>query len=337
MMNSFRRRKPYIYYSITQADSEASGRCYIRQVPVSRSRKPIIVSLAAVLLCGGAFLFAPVRLAGLVLIGHSPSCTFTRAVTSADWARRLAESKDRILAESRLLETDAAGFRQWETPRGRFWIPSGNDYGLPYNLSEQANAIYGVGEQAVRTNDIVLDCGANVGVYTRVALDAGARLVVAIEPAPENVECLRRNLAAEIAAGRVIIYEKGVWDKDDFLTINVAPGNQAADSFVISTKDFQTGQRLPLTTIDKLTAELKLERVDYIKMDIEGAEQRAILGARETLRRFRPRLSLSSYHLPEDPHKIPQLVRDAWPGYRMECGPCTYANGNIRPDVLYFR
>ncbi len=71
-------------------------------------------------------------------------------------------------------------------------------------------------------------------------------------------------------------------------------------------------------------------------MDIEGAEQRAILGARETLRQFRPRLALSSYHVPDDPQKIPQLVRAAWSGYRMECGPCTYANGSIRPDVLYF-
>jgi len=130
-----------------------------------------------VLICGGAFLFAPVRLSGLVLVGRSPACTFARAVTSAGHARRLMETKDRILAASRLLETDAAGFRHWETPRGRFWIPSGNDYGLPFNLSEQANAIYGVGEQAVRANDIVLDCGANVGVYTRAALEAGEPLV----------------------------------------------------------------------------------------------------------------------------------------------------------------
>jgi FkbM family methyltransferase len=297
----------------------------------------MVVLLVAVLVCGGAFLFAPVRLAGLVLIGHSPSCSFARAVTSADWARRLMETKDRILAASRLLETDAAGFQHWRTPRGLFWIPSGEGYGLPFNLSEQENAIYGTGERAVRAGDIVLDCGANIGVYTRTALDAGARLVIAIEPAPENIECLRRNFTAEVASGRVIIYEKGVWDKDDFLIINVAPGNPAADSFVITPQGSQAGQRLPLTTIDKLTAELKLERVDYIKMDIEGAEKRALVGARETLRRFRPRLALSSYHVPDDPQKIPELVRAAWPGYRMECGPCTYANGNIRPDVLYFR
>jgi hypothetical protein len=72
-------------------------------------------------------------------------------------------------------------------------------------------------------------------------------------------------------------------------------------------------------------------------MDIEGAEQRALVGARETIRKFHPRLSLSTYHRPDDPEKIPQIVRDLWSGYRMECGPCAYADGRIRPDVLYFR
>ena len=73
-------------------------------------------------------------------------------------------------------------------------------------------------------------------MYTREALAEGAKLVVAIEPAPENLECLRRNLADEVAAGRVIIYGKGVWDKEDFLTIRVSPDNPAADSFRITSR-----------------------------------------------------------------------------------------------------
>ena len=296
---------------------------------------PLGLLLAA--LAGGAFSFAPVRLGALVLAGRSPVCPLRQAVQCESHAKRLRETKDRILAASRLIREDPEGFRLWQTPNGRYWIPRGADYVLPFNLSEQVNNIYGVGRQAVQAGDIVLDCGANVGVYTRKALDAGAKLVVAIEPAPENLECLRRNFPAEIAAGQVIVYPKGVWDKDDFLTLNVAPGNPAADSFVIQPEGSHPGGKLPLTTIDKLVKELDLARVDYIKMDIEGAEQRALIGARETLAQFRPRLALSSYHRPDDPEKIPQLVRHAWPGYRMECGPCAYVNGHIRPDVLYFR
>ncbi len=304
---------------------------------ITRRSKVVPALLIIALAVGVSFLFAPVRLAGLVLIGRSPQCTFERAVASDDHKRRLNEVKDRIFAASRLIETDSSGMRHWQTPRGSFWIPPGEDWGLPFNLSEQENRIYGTGEQAVHAGDVVLDCGANVGVYVREALAEGAKLVVAIEPAPENLECLRRNLAAEVAAGSVIIYGKGVWDKDDFLTIRVSPDNPAADSFVITQKGSHEGVRLPLTTIDKLVEELKLERVDYIKMDIEGAEQRALTGGAQTLRRFHPRLALSAYHTPEDPAKIPVLVRQAWEGYRMECGPCAYSAGIVRPDVLYFR
>ncbi|MCL6546288.1 MAG: FkbM family methyltransferase [Bryobacteraceae bacterium] len=298
------------------------------------------IALAVVLIAGG--LLASLQrerlwLASLYFTGRSPHCSFWSAIDTLDHERRLTAVKDRILAASRLLETDAQGFRHWQTPKGNFWIPPGQDYGLPFNLSEQENKIYGTGPRAVQPGDVVLDCGANVGVFTREALAAGARLVVAIEPAPENLECLRRNLSQEVAAGRVVIYEKGVWDKDDFLTINVAPNNPAADSFVLMPEGAVPSVKLPLTTIDKLVQELKLDRVDYIKMDIEGAEQQALAGARETLRRFHPRLSLSSYHRPDDPERIPVLVREAWDGYRMECGPCTYANGILRPDVLYFR
>jgi FkbM family methyltransferase len=318
---AFRSQRPHV-------------RCYIHSVKLHR----IGISLAFLIpLTLAAVYREPLRLLGLVAIGRSPDCPTAQAVDCLDHARRLRETKDRILAASFLVKTDEAGFRLWETPYGRFWIPPGADYVLPFNLSEQENNIYGVGEQAVRPGDIVLDCGANVGVYTRTALKAGAKLVVAIEPAPENLTCVRRNFAKEIAAGRVIVYAKGVWDKDDFLTLNVDSENPAADSFVIKPEGSHPGQKLPLTTIDKLVAELELPRVDYIKMDIEGAEQQALIGARETLAKFRPRLALSSYHRPDDPEKIPKLVHWAWPGYKMECGPCAYANGIIRPDVLYFR
>jgi FkbM family methyltransferase len=287
--------------------------------------------------CALCYFYAPARLAAIVALGRSPVCPMSRAIHSADELQKQIAYKDNILYASKLLEKDPAGYHLWDTPDGRYWIPQGSDYVLPYNLAEQRRKIYGVGEQDVHSGDIVLDCGANVGVYTRVALRNGAKLVVAIEPAPENIECLRRNFAAEISGGRVILYEKGVWDKDEMLVMRVDPQNSAADSFIIQREGAVETKQLPLTTIDKLVAELKLERVDHIKMDIEGAEQRALQGAHDTLARYHPRMSLASYHVPSDPERMPQLIRQAWPEYKMECGPCAEANGHVRPDVLYFR
>lgn len=304
---------------------------------MSLRRKLRWAAVAVVAAALAVYFITPVRLAALYLTGRAGPCPWRETLRSADNLRWQIELKDRILAASRLLEQDPAGYNLWETPKGRYWIPRGSDYSLPFNLAEQERKIYGQGEQGVQPGDVVLDCGASVGVFTREALAAGARLVVAVELAPENLECLRRNFAAEVRVGRVIIYPKGVWDKDDMLTLYVDPGNSPADSVVMRPERAREGPKVPLTTIDKLVEELQLERVDFIKMDVEGAEQRALVGARRTLERFRPRLALSAYHREDDPQRIPELVRQAWPGYRMQCGVCADAKLFVRPDVLFFR
>lgn len=291
--------------------------------------------LVAVAVAAGYF-YAPARLFAIAAVGRSPVCPMQNALKAAENEQEQVRFKDEILARSNLRQKEPDGFELWDTPMGSYWIPDGGKYVLPWNLAEQKRKIYGTGAQAVQKGDVVLDCGANIGVFTREALNAGAKLVVAIEPAPENIECLRRNFQAEIAGGQVIVYPKGVWDKDDVLTLNIDPHNSAADSFLIEREGGHKGLQAPLVPIDKLVAELNLPRVDYIKMDIEGAEQRAIAGGNGTIAKFHPRLSLSAYHHPTDPERIPQLVRQAWSGYRMECGPCAEANGRVRPDILYF-
>jgi FkbM family methyltransferase len=259
-----------------------------------------------------------------------------QALKADDNEKLQIATKDKILYASKLLEKDPKGYHLWQTPHGPYWIPEGSDYVLPFNLAEQERKIYGTGARAVQPNDIVLDCGANVGVFVRESLNNGARVVVAIEPAPENIECLRRNFEKEIKDNRVIIYPKGVWDKDDVLTLSVDPKNSAADSFVIKREGAQPVMQIPLTTIDKLVVELNLPRVDYIKMDIEGAELKALSGAQSTLSRFKPRLSISAYHAPDHPAMIPKLIRQADANYQMECGPCAETESGVRPDVLYF-
>jgi FkbM family methyltransferase len=296
-----------------------------------------VILVLVVVLVAAVLFYPPLRLSAIVLAGRSPVCPFGEAVKSESNLVQQIEIKDRILGASKLLEKDPAGFHLWQTPKGTYWIPEGSDYVLPFNLAEQERRIYGSGERFVQPGDTVLDCGANVGVFTREALKAGAKLVVAIEPAPENLECLRRNYAPEISKGVVIVYPKGVWDQDASLTMNIDKHNSAADSFVLQPEGAQPStQTIALTTIDKLVSELKLDSVNFIKMDIEGAEPKALAGARATLARFHPKLSVSAYHKPNDPVEIPQVIRQGWPGYSMQCGPCAVANGKIRPDILWF-
>ena len=294
---------------------------------------------ALVLLLGGVlFLWPAARLSAIYALGRASVCPYDRVTGAPKEIEDQIAAKDRILNASKKLETDAKGFERWSTPKGEYWIPKGSHFVLPFNLAEQERDIYTGAEVRVKPGAVVLDCGANIGVFTRLSLDRGAAKVIAIEPAPENIESLRRNFAKEIAGGRVVVYAKGVWDKDDFLTLNVDPHNSAADSFVIHRDGGHDGEKVPLTTIDKLVVELGLERVDFIKMDIEGAEVRALNGAKATIARHHPLMALSAYHNPTDPVEVPKAVKAAWDGYRLQCGPCAEVKQNfyVRPDILYF-
>jgi FkbM family methyltransferase len=244
---------------------------------------------------------------------------------------RIAESCIRV-------RTDPEGYELWNTLEGDFWIPPENGQRLPWLLSNVERHSDRLGPCQVRSGDLVLDCGAHVGLFVRDALSSGARLVVAIEPAPENIECLNRNFAEEIQAGRVIVYPKGVWDREETLSFKMAPRFSAADRIVLDPQEDAEVQRIPVTTIDHLVAELGLKRIDFIKLHVEGSEHQAIMGARETIARFRPRLAIAAHHRDDDAERIPELVRAAWPGYQMKCGGCNVNRRRllILPDLLFF-
>jgi len=297
----------------------------------------LVKFLSVLLLLVNLFLWVrPFALLALSVVNRSSACPISRVLQLIREDRHCYQVRDRIRQTSRLIKEDPAGFHLWDTPKGPVWIPADSDRLVAALLAEQELKIYGTGATGVHPNDVVLDCGAHVGLYTREALAAGARLVVAIEPAPGNLECLRRNLAGAIAAGHVVVCPKGVWDRDDYLALSRAPGNSGADRVLADQAPTQEWPEVPLITIDRLVDELKLERVDFIKMDIEGAEQRALSGARDTLARYKPRLAIAGYHRRDDPAKLPALISQAWGGYQMECGLCSEENGRIRPEVLFF-
>ena len=69
-------------------------------------------------------------------------------------------------------------------------------------------------------------------------------------------------------------------------------------------------------TLDGLVDELKLDRVDFIKMDIEGAERHALAGASRLLAAYKPRLAICIYHAADDPDVVPRVVLAANDNYQ---------------------
>jgi len=171
--------------------------------------------------------------------------------------------------------------------------------------------------------DTVIDCGGCFGdTALRFAELVGpGGQVVCFEFVESNLDILQDNLSRNPAlAGAVRLVRAPVGSEDgrEVLGCDIGPASRLVPNLVGSSLAFNRPVRTYTTrTIDSVCLdELKLGRVDVIKMDIEGAEGDALLGAREVIRRFRPRLAISAYHRVDDFFRLPAIIRSIDPGYR---------------------
>ena len=140
-----------------------------------------------------------------------------------------------------------------------------------------------------------------------------------IEPIPENIRIAKREL--------------GDIENIEFLTCGV--GAKKETLHFNEEKSFSTiygngTQSVEIDTIDNI---VQTQRVDFIKLDIEGAEQDAIDGAKETILREHPTLAICTYHKAEDWYIIPQKVLAIREDYKIYLRH--YMEG-IFESVLYF-
>lgn len=134
--------------------------------------------------------------------------------------------------------------------------------------------------------DVFVDIGAHVGWYTlRAARAVGpAGFVIALEPDPVNRHQLEKNLSLNQVRNCEIV-PLAAWSR---------PGRvrwRSGQEPVWHKVDEQEGSEvIEATRVDDLVTQWNLERVDWIKMDIEGGEVEALKGAVATLCQFRPAL-----------------------------------------------
>jgi FkbM family methyltransferase len=148
----------------------------------------------------------------------------------------------------------------------------------------------------VKPGMVAADIGANFGYYTLLLADlVGERgQVHAIEPNPEIASLLRRTVALNGFAPRTTIAEAaaGVSDGSE-LTLFVPHGEPKNATVVAASTDMTDGgslHRVKCRSMDALLADC--DRVDFLKIDAEGAEQDIIAGMERVLDRFRPAVVL---------------------------------------------
>jgi FkbM family methyltransferase len=170
-----------------------------------------------------------------------------------------------------------------------------------------------IGPQA---GDYVVDAGACFGdTALAFAATAGpAGRVYAFEPVSKHLEIIRHNLAQNPAIAHTVrAFALGLGDVSHRGAAPIDTDCLSPGFSLVAVTD--QGQ-LPVVSLDSLVREGEIERVDFIKMDIEGYELAALRGAQETLRRFRPRLAVSVYHRPQDMYEVLAFLHGLGLGYK---------------------
>ncbi|UOM34836.1 FkbM family methyltransferase [Acuticoccus sp. I52.16.1] len=170
---------------------------------------------------------------------------------------------------------------------GDYWLPDQDmRWGSNRRKSKAAYAHGGRGEQIHHLEDALasvprrttaIDVGANIGAYVRLLAEAFDH-VVAIEPAADAAACLRRNIADWGVAERVTVHEIAASDRDERVAMEAEPGRRTL------TRHVTPGGDIPALPIDRLA----VCDVAFLKLDVEGYEERALHGARQTILRDRP-------------------------------------------------
>lgn len=150
-------------------------------------------------------------------------------------------------------------------------------------------------QATVKPGDVVLDVGANIGYFTLLlARGVGAAgRVVALEPDAQNVALLTRNVAQNGYADRVTILPQAAWDTSGPLRLFRSEENRG-DHHTYDDGDARESVAIDALRIDDY-APIASGPVALVKMDIQGAEYRALLGMRELLERNRDVVLLTEF------------------------------------------
>lgn len=139
---------------------------------------------------------------------------------------------------------------------------------IPYIYRE----IYLEGLYVDITNDkkdmVIVDVGSNIGVTVQYFRDF-AKKVYAIEPSSQHFEALKKNKTYN-KWDNVEIFKLAIADKDGEMKLNTLEQNKTCHSLI---NDYgQGGEMVKTQAFDTFFKENKIKKVDFMKFDVEGAE-----------------------------------------------------------------
>ena len=163
-------------------------------------------------------------------------------------------------------------------------------------------------------NESYLDLGAYRGDTIAEFLNYSGgsyEHITALEPDIRTYKKLR-----EYASGfpDTQLFNMGIWSNDCDLILSSSLGRGSSLAAGTDSASRSQSQSLAVTCIDTL---YKRRVLTYLKMDVEGAEEQALLGGAGVIARDRPKLNIALYHRTGDFFRLPLLIHSIAPEYKL--------------------
>lgn len=179
----------------------------------------------------------------------------------------------------------------------------------PYGIIIGFNANQYIDTFEAPTGGVLVDGGAFDGETAKLFMNwvgkGNYSKIICYEPEEQQAQNIKVKIIEE-ELENVEVINAGLWDSTTELRFNSNSAGSAISS------DGNTV--IKCTTIDETIK----EKVSFIKMDIEGAELRALHGAKKTIMRYKPKMAICIYHKKNDIYDIGAFFLDIWPDCKMK-------------------
>jgi FkbM family methyltransferase len=148
-----------------------------------------------------------------------------------------------------------------------------------------------------KKDDVVIDAGANMGhvsIFLSKKVGANGK-VYCFEPDKFNVELLNSNRSLNTDLNdNIIIEDLLLWNEN--ILVDFEEAGTVGSSAVWFSENAKIVKKQAVT-LDSWAEKVQLTRLDFIKMDIEGAEIEALEGCEEVIKKYNPNFAIASYHI----------------------------------------
>lgn len=184
---------------------------------------------------------------------------------------------------------------------------------------------------SVQSGDNVIDAGACYGdtalYFANKNNNQGK--VYSFEFLPENVDIFNKNMELNPQyKDNIELIQRPISDVsgNKLYAVPNGPGTS------ITTHQQENAIELQTISIDDFVEQNNIEKIDFIKMDIEGSEEAALRGAIKTIKKHKPKLAICAYHKKDDLVVLPKLIKEMIPEYKLYLDHYT---ANTTETVLY--